>query len=216
MKRRYCRTVCIAFASLAIVAWPLTLSGETADNAGAPAAAFSKISGDGYLVASKDVWYLEEFDRLGRPVTGTLWQNGAITEQTSWLYPDDDQQAGMKIVTSASSSVETEYDRAGNIVARTTSDASGKTTEFVTSSYDKENRLVFSETISGGITTRIEMRYGKAGQKEKVLYKNGQQLIKWSWTDDENWTETIYRDGNAILTVDYVNGERKGFHETER
>jgi YD repeat-containing protein len=216
MKRRYCRPIYIAFSSLAIILWPQSLQCESVDQSGGPVEAFSRISDDGYLVASKDVWYLEEFDRLDRPVTGTQWKKGVVSEQTSWLYPDDSQQAGMKIVTSASGSVETEYDRAGNVVARTTSDAAGKTTEIVTSSYDKENRLVFSKTVSGGNTTRIEMQYGKTDQRDKVLYKNGQPVIKWSWTDDENWTETIYRDGNAILTVDYVNGERKGFHETER
>ena len=178
--------------------------------------AFSKVADDGYLVASTDIWYLEEFDQLGRPTTGTMWQKGTIAEQTSWLYPDDTQQAGMKVVTSASGSVEIEYDRAGNVVARTTSDASGKTTEIVTSSYDKENRLVISETVSGGATTRVEMQYGKDEQRVKILYKNGQPVIKWSWADDENWTETVYRDGDAILTVDYVNGERKRSHETER
>lgn len=230
MKVRDVRPVCIFFAAFAVFLRPLALFSETASQAGAPEAAvsaptsaapspvpaFSKISDDGYLVASNDVWYLEEFDRLGRPVTGTQWQKGSVAEQTSWLYPDDTQQAGMKIVTSASGSVETEYDRAGNAVSKTTSDAAGKTTEIVTNSYDKENRLVFSEKTSGGITTRVEMRYGKDERREKVLYQNGQPVIKWSWTDDENWTETIYRDGNSILTVDYVNGERKGFHETEQ
>lgn len=224
MRGRDRRPVWIALTALAIVVRPLPLLAQAASptvspsaaSAPSPAPAFSRMSDDGYLVASNEVWYLEEFDRLGRPVSGTQWQKGTIAEQTGWLYPDDTQQAGTKIVTSASGSVETDYDRAGNVVAKTTSDASGKTTEIVTNSYDKENRLVFSETVSGGITTRIEMQYGKDDQREKVLYKNGQPIIKWSWTDDENWTETIYSDGNAILTVDYVNGERKGFHETER
>lgn len=170
---------------------------------------FSRVGDDGILVAMEENWYLEEFDAEGRPVTGTLWKKGEIAERTSWLYVDESQQPSMKIVTGNDGTVETEYDRSGNVVSKKTSDAENVPVETVTNAYDRDNNLVLSEVIRDGVTTRTETEYENGERKVRRTLKDGMPLITWEWTDEENWTETVFLDGSAVLVVEYVNGTRK-------
>jgi len=170
---------------------------------------FSHLGTDGLIVASTNNWYLEEYDAWGRPVTGTLWKNGSIAEQTSWLYNDETQQVRTKITTSSTGSIEIEYDHFGNIVVTTITDVKGETLKKTTNVYNKKNMLEKTETEEDKNILLTQIDYNGDEISEKRMYRNDAPLITYSYRDSENWTETIFKDGKPVLTVDYENGERK-------
>ena len=177
---------------------------------------FSHLGPDAFIVASTNNWYLEEYDALGRPVTGTLWKNGTIAEQTSWLYDDETQQFQTKITTSSTGSVENDYDRFGNIVVTITTNSKGETIKKTTNEYNKKNMLVKSETEEDKNILLTQIDYNGEEITEKRMYRNDAPLITYAYRDSDNWTETIFKDGKPALVVDYENGERKKAKDNEQ
>jgi len=177
---------------------------------------FSHLGTDGVIIASATNWYLEEYDTMGRPITGTLWKSGIIAEQTSWLYDDKTQQVRTKITTSSTGSIENEYDRSGNIVTTIMTNLKGDTLKKVTNVYNKKNLLEKSETEENKNILLTQIDYDGDEIKEKRMYKNDIPLITYTYRDGDNWSETVFKDGKPVLTVDYENGERKKTKENEQ
>jgi len=189
-------------------------SGLAEDNIDTPttdakSAIFSHLGPDAFIVASPNKWYLEEYDSLGRPVTGTLWKNGSIDEQTSWLYDNETQQVKTKIITSSNGSVENDYDSFGNIVVTITTNVKGETINKTTNVYNTKNMLTKSETEADNNILLTQIDYIGEEISEKRMYRNDAPLITYTYKDSDNWTETIFKDGKPVLVVEYENGERK-------
>ena len=196
-------------------------SGSTEETPGTPvsdnsAGIFSHLGPDAFIVASTTNWYLEEYDTLGRPVTGTLWKDNSIAEQTSWLYDDETQQVRTKIVTSSTGSIEIEYDRFGNIAVTLSMNLKGETVKKTTNEYNKKNMLVKSITEEDKNVLLTQIDYDGDEISEKRIYKNDAPLITYSYRDSDNWSETIFKDGKPALVVEYENGERKKVKENEQ
>jgi len=172
-------------------------------------AIFSHLGPDAFIVASAKNWYLEEYDALGRPVTGTLWKNGSIDERTSWLYDDETQQVRTKIITSPNGSVENQYDGFGNNIVTITTNLKSEIIKKTTNEYNKKNMLVKSETEEDKNILLTQIDYSGEEITEKRMYRNDAPLITYTYKDSDNWTETIFKDGKPVLVVDYENGERK-------
>jgi hypothetical protein len=185
------------------------LRGQSWASAADGASVYAKAGDDGIIVASSDVWYFEEFDGFGRPVSGTLWKGGSIAELTSWVYYGETQQARAKITTGKAGSLETGYDRSGNVIELTRTDSSGAILESEKNTYDEKNRPLVQENVKGKDFRRTEYEYGKDSRRTETSFVNGKPQYQRNWIDDDNWTERIYNDGVVVLTVDYVDGARK-------
>lgn len=196
-----CMIIAIIFASVPAGA-------HAQDNANAPKV-FSVEGNDGIVVANNANWYFEEFDGRSRPVSGVLWKGGVITERTSWVYSDEVQQAIKKIVTDDAGSIISEFDTSGNLSVLTKLDDKGKVTSSTKNEYDEENRIVLTVIESDDIITRTEITYEKGEQKTKRVYKNGEPVMTWISTGLNDWTESMYFQGQIILVVEYIDGVKK-------
>jgi hypothetical protein len=170
---------------------------------------FSVEGDDGIVVANNANWYFEEFDGRSRPVSGVLWKGGVITERTSWVYSDEVQQAVKKIVTDDAGSIISEFDASGNLIELTKLDDEGNVASSTKNEYDDENRIVLTVFESDGIINRTEITYEKGEQKTKRVYKNGEPIMTWISTGLNDWTESMYYQGQIILVVEYIDGVKK-------
>lgn len=201
----------IAFALLFAMSVSPLLGDETGDAEGDAegSSVYSRTAPDGTLVASQDRWYLEELDALGRPVSGTVWVRGEIDERISWIYADSSQQCSIKIVTGKDGSEESEFDGSGKLVGKTVTDKEGKTVSKLSNGYNDRGLVSWTETDAAGVVSRTEFTYEGDEMREKRSYRNGILLVAYSYRDSDNWTETVYSSGQAILVVEYENGVRK-------
>lgn len=177
-------------------------------------AVFTSASENSISISTAEVWYLEECDVLSRPVSGTLWKKGAITERTSWIYESDSQNPAIKIVTNESGSTETAYDSTGNVTGITVTDSAGAPVSKLENSFNADNLLVESvlvESLPAGATktTKILQEYD-ADKKlsEKKRFENGELAVAYAYESDDNWTETVYSKSVPVLVVRYENGMR--------
>lgn len=171
---------------------------------------YTHSASDGIILSSGERWYLEEFDGLERPVSGTLWDKGEIIEWTSWLYAADGQQAEKKIVTGTADSVETEYDGSGNIVQVIITNPKNEPVSTLRNKYNEKNLLTESELAKDKTVDRTELEYSDTDMiNEKRVYTNGELKIKYVYSTEDNWTETIYNKNIPVLTVTFENGARK-------
>ena len=165
---------------------------------------------NGLIIASGKRWYLEEYDHLGRPITGTMWENGTITAHTSWIYTGDSQQAEKKIYTEADESTETDYDSSGNCLSEVVTDNSGVQIRSTRNTYNERDLLLETVTEAGETMNRIVYTYTDADEvSKKEIYRNDMLMSVCEYTDEDNWTETVYKDGRIILVAIYEDGVRK-------
>lgn len=201
-----------ALACALACAFMLCAQGVRAQESGANGVFFSA-GDDGVCVATSNVWYFEEFDGMSRPVSATLWRSGEIAERTSWAYRGDGQQTLKKTVTNETSSTTWEYDESGNITLMKILDPKGKMTESVQNEYDSSGKLTLtvSETVrdTGNEIVRTEITWDGDEQATKKTFRNGQPVMLWTATGKNDWTETMYHGGEAVLVVEYVDGVRK-------
>lgn len=182
---------------------------------------YSHTGMDGVVLAEKDTWYLEEFDRAGRPLAAVRWEKGVISETISWQYYGDSQRVYKSQVKSDTRLTETEYDSSGNIILINETLLEEKVQpvkpdRIFIYSYDAKNRLRESVSQRSGSLQKIIYDYRDDGSlSKKHIYKNGLLTLIYAYKDEENWTETVYHNDLAILTVVFQNGERKRVqHET--
>jgi len=160
-------------------------------------------------ISTEDIWYLEECDELSRPVSGTLWKKGVITERTSWIYESDSQRPAMKIVTGENGSTETAYDASGNITGVTVTDPAGAPVSRLETTFNTDNLPVESVLAEGTKTTKILYEYDADDTlREKKRFENGELAVVYSYQSDDNWTETVYSKSVPVLSVRYENGMR--------
>lgn len=177
---------------------------------------------DGVLLSSNDTWYYEEYDPLGRPVTGIRWENGTIVTETIWFYHGDSQHLYRSVTTDQHGIIETEYDQHGNILlVRETAKADNDpaapdsadepdASRILEYAYDENNRLRKSVRKEGLLIVTILFEYHEDGSlAEKRKLRNGSLTVRTVYRDEENWTETVYHDEEPLLTVVYENGQRK-------
>ena len=170
---------------------------------------------DGLILSSAERWYFEEFDALERPVSGTLWVKGEIVERRSWLYTGDTAQAEKKIITrntsdGAVSTIEMDYDEKGNISGEIRKNEKNEIISTLGNSYNEKNQLSESSLTEGSKNRKTEFVYDDNEMLvEKRVYIDGELAIVYAYTSEDNWTETIYTEGTAILVVVYENGARK-------
>lgn len=213
------RAIAIAIAFAFALAHALAAQAVNAQDANAPTVraqdtpgtpdVYSSMGDDGVCAATKDAWYFEEYDDRSRPISGVLWKSGTIAERTSWAYRGDGQQATMKIATNAESSTTSEYDEAGRALKVKVLDPKGTVVESIENEYDKEGNLVLTVSAKGDVIVRTEITYDKGEQKTKRVFRNGEPTMTWQSTGKNDWTETMYRDGEAVLVVEYADGVRK-------
>jgi hypothetical protein len=171
---------------------------------------YSRSENAGVVIAGQDSWYLEEFDSLERPATGTTWTSGEISRQTSWLYYDETQLVRTRIETDATGSTVTDYDRSGHVLSVVTGDADGNELTSTRNSYGDDGAITESIESAGKTVKRTTYIYDKnAFLIEKRGYSNGVLNIVTRWKDEDNWTETVYSKGRVVLVATYVDGERQ-------
>lgn len=213
----------IPFITIIMVFFVFSLIAQNKDG-------YSHVGMDGLLLAEKDTWYLEEFDHAGRPYKSVRWEKGVISETTSWLYFGDSQNVFQCRVKSEQSSTKTEYDNSGNIVSiketilekkdkKTDADktiAPVTTDRVFTYSYDSQNRLRESVIKRDGFLQKVLFDYREDGSlSKKSVFKDGALTVIYAYLDEENWTETVYYNDLAMLTVVFQNGVRQRIqHET--
>jgi|GEM_PF-1433779 len=169
---------------------------------------------DSVILANRDVWYLEEFDGQERPVRGTRWEKGEITDKTSWIYYEGSGGTRLHVKTGQSGTTETEYDEEGRCI-RLKIMMKDTDTKEISYTYDKEGRLLSSVTESGTKTTKIQHEYKSDGTlKRKTMTVNGELSLICDYASEDDWTETVYGNGGPILVVEYADGVRqKGRYE---
>jgi hypothetical protein len=199
MKRVLAFLLCLFLAGFA----------EAETMAKAVPAVYANSSSDGLVIANGKNWYLEELDSLGRPVSGTLWQNGEIAVRTSWLYSGEGQIPAKKIVTGKDGSTETDYDDSGNKILVVRSDDKGQKTSTLANTWNNKNFLVESVLTAGKTTTKTVIEYtGTDRKQEKRVYLDGKLAVRDAYTAEDSWTETLYNEGTPVLVVTYVDGAR--------
>jgi len=183
-------------------------------------ALYSRSDFDGVIIAAGKSWYLEETDSLGRPSTATLWNDGSAVKVSTWLYYGSSQRAEKKIETTSDQSTETDYDKSGNVVLVEITASNGDIVSHLENAWDEKDLLVNSVFRKDKTVTRTEYAYtrkdGKDIVKEKKLFKNDELVSSCAYSDEDSWTETVFNKGKAILSVNYVKGERKGKHDEEK
>jgi len=192
----------------ALCANGVPIAAETPQNADSTRV-FSSIDATGVVIAGTKRWYAEDFDELGRPALGTLWEDGKISAVTSWLYAGDSARARAQIVTTETGSDETEYDSSGRAVTSVHSDAEGTVTRTELVAYDGENRVVTKEIVSGDSRVLTTYEYGAGNSQLTRTYRNGSLSVVRVSADDENWSEQVYRDGAVLFSVECIAGERR-------
>lgn len=175
---------------------------------------------DGIRMASKDRWYLEEFDDLGRPVSAVLWLKAEISERTKWVYEGASQMPAKKTVSGKDRTTETSYDEAGNELVVTVTAAAGPVISRTENRYDDKERLISTETVAGGKSTKTEFFCAADGSLErKTVSVDGVLVLECTYADSsgDNRSETVYDGGKPVLTVEYRDGSRTGrIDETEK
>lgn len=175
----------------------------------AHAKSYARSGSAGMVVTGKNSWYLEEFDSLERPVSATTWVAGKIAKKVSWTYYGDTQLIDAKIETVDSGSTVSRFDRSGNVLTVAESDAEGGILNSTVNTYTSESHLETSTRTEGDTVKRTTYIYGPEGTLlEKRAYTNDMLDIVCRWKDEENWTETVYSKGKAVLVARYVNGQR--------
>ena len=150
------------------------------------------------------------------------WENGDISEETSWVYHGDSQKVLRSVITGKKRILETEYDLHGNILfVRETQkqesvtgepdqDDSSPDARIIRYTYDDRNRLRQSVKTEGDILVATHFEYRDDGSlAEKKVFRNGSLSLRTIYRDEENWTETVYHDEQPLLTVVFENGQRK-------
>ena len=208
MKRFLLPAVLLLAVTLSATASDSVPSGSPQSGTAKPS--YSRTGEDGTLIVSGDRWYLEEYDSLGRPVTGTFWTAGTVNRKTAWTYYGDAQQARLKVETGESGRSEVEYNEDGTILSRLDTDKDGKPVESLKNSYNDRHLLESSTSVKDGTSVRTEYRYtGEDKLAEKKVYRNDLLALEVLYTDEENWTETVYSKGVKVLVVTYEDGVRK-------
>ncbi len=185
-------------------------------------AGYSYAGLDGVILSNDNVWYYEEMDPLGRPSEAIRWENGKISEETSWVYHGDSQKVLRSVITGRKHIIETEYDLHGNIlfVRETEKQESGDNTteqenrvpdeKIIRYTYDERNRLRKSVKTEGDVLVATHFEYRDDGSlAEKMVFRNGSLSLRTVYRDEENWTETVYHDEQPLLTVVFEDGQRK-------
>ncbi|ULQ59934.1 hypothetical protein K7I13_00885 [Brucepastera parasyntrophica] len=171
---------------------------------------FSRIGSDGVVIAQEKVWYLEEFDSLGRPIAGTYWENGSIVRHISWEYEGEDQQAETKTEKTNAGEIKTAYDFSGKtlfvIETNTKGDIIKKTSYEYAGNHLPAKTVVEDENET--ITTLTKYNDDDS-VSEKWIYRNDELVISYFYKNEDDWTETIYLNNAPILIVEYENGIRK-------
>ncbi len=171
---------------------------------------YTHSASDGVIISGSNRWYLEEFDTRNRPVSGTLWEKGEILQRTNWLYfSDDSQQARTKVVTGMDNSTQTEYDEKGNTVRIQSSDGKGNAVSETVNVYSEKNQLLESSFTKEKTVTKTVFEYSSDDLiRMKEMYVNGELSIRYVYTTEENWTETIFRKSVPVLVETYEKGTR--------
>jgi YD repeat-containing protein len=134
---------------------------------------------------------------------------GAIARLTKWLYADDSQQAVTRIDTEGDVVTETGYDRFGNKTHVYVTGPDGAAISAEDNVWGEDRQLLESTTVSGKTTLRTVNTYDADGALiERNLYKNGALISRVVYIDRDNWTETVYHAGSAVLVTAYRNGTR--------
>ena len=175
----------------------------------AHAKSYARTGSEGMVITGANSWYLEEFDSLERPVTATTWVAGKIAKKVSWVYYGDTQLIDTKIATVDTGSTVSRFDRSGNVLVVTESDAEGEILNTTVNTYTKESRLETSTRTEGATVKRTTYIYAPDGTLlEKRAYTNDMLDIVCRWKDEDNWTETVYSKGKAVLVARYADGQR--------
>lgn len=212
----------LAFLAMSLIAETTEQGGDTVPAEGKETPPpdklelYSLTGRDSVILANRDVWYLEEFDSLERPIRGTKWEKGEITEKTSWIYFEGSGGTRLHVKTGPSGTTETEYDEEGRCV-RLKIMMKDEEAKEIAYAYDKDGRLSSSVTESGTKTTKIQYEYLSDGNlKRKTMTTNGELSLICEYASEDDWTETVYSGGKPILVVDYVDGVRqKGRYERQ-
>lgn len=171
---------------------------------------YARSARDGIVITSKDRWYYEELDSLGRPKAGTLWEKGEIIERKSWLYYGDTQKAEKFVLTNFAGSRETGYDTEGNVISLVVMDLKGEIISTLTNTYTEKNNLSGCILTKDGKVKRTELTYDTLNKlRGKKVFINNLIVIEYIFQNEDNWIETIYNNGKSILVSHYENGIRK-------
>ncbi|MBN1617240.1 MAG: hypothetical protein JW875_07985 [Spirochaetales bacterium] len=169
---------------------------------------YTKTSRDSVIVATNDEWYLEEFDKLERPVEGVLWKKGEIVEQKSWSYHGETGIVFLELLTNENETIETEYDGKGRCI-RVETEASSGDTELTLYSWDNKDKLSESLVETKKKSVRTVYMWDGEDLSEKIVYIDGILSLRYQYKDQENWSETVYTKGKPALVVEFENGTRR-------
>lgn len=170
---------------------------------------YSRISDAGMIVADAESWYLEENDLRGRPVRATRWKSGKVDTSTVWEYDGDGSHPKRKTETSANAINIFEYDASGNVLQEITYDSKGTQIRSLRIERDGKGRIVTETVVEAQGSSRIAFQYSDSGMiLEKRIEKDEEIVSISSYTDEDSWTETVYKKGEAVFTAVYIHGAR--------
>jgi antitoxin component YwqK of YwqJK toxin-antitoxin module len=171
---------------------------------------YARSEGSGIVIAGTQSWYLEEFDALERPATGTTWTSGEVSKKVSWIYYGDTQLVKTCVETVETQSTVTEYDKAGHVLTAVTTDPDGNVLSSVENTYTDDGKSNSTIEKTGKTVKRTTYIYADDGSLlEKRGYTDGALNIVYRWKDEDHWTETVYSKGRVVLVATYVDGERQ-------
>ncbi|HNY15889.1 MAG TPA: hypothetical protein PKL75_00420 [Treponemataceae bacterium] len=171
---------------------------------------YSRSEVSGIVIAGNQSWYLEEFDSLERPATGTTWTAGEVSKKVSWIYYGDTQLVKTCVETTEMESTVIEYDRAGHVLSAVKTDPDGKVLSSIENTYTDDGKANSTIEKTGKTVKRTTYIYADDGALlEKRGYTDGVLNIVYRWKDEDHWTETVYSKGRVVLVATYVDGERQ-------
>lgn len=174
------------------------------------AQAWTRVDYDSFVLATQDEWYLEEFDRYGRPESAVRWKKGEISERIYWKYDGESQHSSEKRIEGKDLVTLVEFDGAGNEMRITESRVDGTVVSLTDKTWSLTgelltHRVTKNETVEEYVYTRDSTGTLRNSQ----FFRNGQLVLDVFYGEDDNRLETVYRDGKPVLTVEFVDGVKR-------
>ncbi|MBN2351827.1 MAG: hypothetical protein JXD23_04585 [Spirochaetales bacterium] len=140
----------------------------------------------------------------GQPLHREEWNKDELLDVQDYTYDTQSGKLVKETVKNPSAKTKTDrtYDEDGNIVAETTTGASGEEV-VVTYTYEGDRKKTMRKKSEIGVE---EWRYfykGDGGLEHEDYYRRGLLEMRTTYTNADSWHEEIFRDEEVVIRVYY-------------
>lgn len=169
----------------------------------------TRVSADGSInrhsSGSEGDWRVTDLNTSGKPLSRTTLQSGAVVEESQWIRNED-------------GSLREEVHQIGNEVQRKRFDTAGRLLEETLTRNESVilmrmytwsgDNLVRVEEIGEGRTVVREMKWSGERIVNELRKVDGIPVSQTVWKSPEERVETLFRDGEAIIRVFWLDDIR--------